>query len=447
MKKIGIFGHVGNKNLGDEAIIAAVIQNIRSRYPTAEIAAFTINPHDTRERHAIPAFPIRRLARNSQQEEGAVSTTVAQTFEGKTKLGDHFKIALKTVPLVFLLLKGIQKSLSLLRDCVEEVRFWGKCYKNLRGTDLLIIAGSHQLNDYVGGPWAFPYTLLKWSVIAKMTGTKVAFASVGAGPITTWLGQAFLKYSLLLASYRSYRDEVSREQIQKIGIRGENSVFPDLVYSLQIPQSSLACTPLESLPIVGINPMPVFHPDHWHEANSQMYQRYVQELVGFAEWLIKKNYRVLFFPTQLRVDPFVINDIQLIMKKKDRECFDRYLVQKSIKSFDDLVYEISRMDIVVATRFHGILISSLLEKPILGIAYHKKSEELMAQVGQAKYALGAADVNLDSLKERFNLLESEKDSIRELIKKKLPTFRQALEKQYEQVFRLLEEKESFESYK
>ncbi len=29
--KIGVFGHYGNKNLGDEAIILAAIQNITSR--------------------------------------------------------------------------------------------------------------------------------------------------------------------------------------------------------------------------------------------------------------------------------------------------------------------------------------------------------------------------------------------------------------------------------
>jgi len=33
VKRIGIFGHVGNKNLGDESIIASVIQNIRRAMP------------------------------------------------------------------------------------------------------------------------------------------------------------------------------------------------------------------------------------------------------------------------------------------------------------------------------------------------------------------------------------------------------------------------------
>ena len=58
--KIGVFGHVGNKNLGDEAIISAVIENIRIRLPHAQVLGFTTNAKDTRVRHNIPAYPIRR---------------------------------------------------------------------------------------------------------------------------------------------------------------------------------------------------------------------------------------------------------------------------------------------------------------------------------------------------------------------------------------------------
>src|SRR5215475_5203435 len=56
---------IGNGNLGDEATVAAVIQNLRRRYPTATIYAFSANPDDTRKRHGISAFPITRPYRQS----------------------------------------------------------------------------------------------------------------------------------------------------------------------------------------------------------------------------------------------------------------------------------------------------------------------------------------------------------------------------------------------
>ena len=60
-RRIGIIGHGGTKNLGDEALFATVIQNVRRRLPEAEVIGFTINPADSRERHGIECFPIRRL--------------------------------------------------------------------------------------------------------------------------------------------------------------------------------------------------------------------------------------------------------------------------------------------------------------------------------------------------------------------------------------------------
>ena len=51
--KVGIFGHYGNANLGDEAITRAAIQSVRRHIPGAEIACFSINPADSeaRQRH------------------------------------------------------------------------------------------------------------------------------------------------------------------------------------------------------------------------------------------------------------------------------------------------------------------------------------------------------------------------------------------------------------
>src|SRR5215467_4152682 len=58
-KKIGLLDHLGGGNLGDDATLDAVMQNIKSRWPTAEISGFSMNPSDTQKRHNIPAYPIR----------------------------------------------------------------------------------------------------------------------------------------------------------------------------------------------------------------------------------------------------------------------------------------------------------------------------------------------------------------------------------------------------
>lgn len=57
--RIGILGHYGNQNLGDESIIEAVIRNLRQRLPDADIVCLSIDPFDSQARHGVDAFPIR----------------------------------------------------------------------------------------------------------------------------------------------------------------------------------------------------------------------------------------------------------------------------------------------------------------------------------------------------------------------------------------------------
>src|ERR1700752_669685 len=51
--RIGLLDHMGYGNLGDAATQEALIANIRSRVPDAEVIGFSFNTHDTQKRHNI----------------------------------------------------------------------------------------------------------------------------------------------------------------------------------------------------------------------------------------------------------------------------------------------------------------------------------------------------------------------------------------------------------
>ncbi len=433
IRKIGVFGHVGNENLGDEAIIAAVIQNIRLRCPEAQIYGFTIDPDDTKERHKINSFPIRWIDKLEHRRRGILGN---ENSHRPSKLAQAVKAKLRSVPVAFVFLNAMRRSGRVLVGGIREFKFLIQAYRNLKGMDLLIIAGSQQLIDYVGGPWAFPYTLFKWALLAKVVKTRVAFVSVGAGPIQSRLGKFFARNSLALASYRSYRDETSRAFVNALGVFGENAVFPDLVYSLLI-DSPPAGGFHRSLPIVGINPVPFSDGRYWLGANACQYERYVRELADFALWVIQRGYQVLFFPTQLRADPPVINDIKNLMKEKADRDLSQNIVDKTICCFEDLVSAICITDIVVATRFHGIIIPYILNRPVLGIAYQRKTVDLMTQMGQSEYVVHINSFDADSLKRRFISLEARSKKVEEGIEHRRSAFRRALSDQYDQVLRLV----------
>jgi polysaccharide pyruvyl transferase WcaK-like protein len=349
------------------------------------------------------------------------------------------KAHLKAFAPLYVVLKGIQRSGYVLWGALVELRFLWQSYKHLQGVDLLIIAGSQPLIDYIGGPWGFPYTFLKWVLIAKAVGAKIAFVSVGAGPIHSRLSRLFIREALTRVHYHSYRDESSKNLIEQLRVPGPYVVTPDLVYSLQSCDRLGPSMAPSARPIVGLNPVPFYDPVYWPGSSTRIYERYVNALAEFASWLIQRGYTVLLFPTQLRLDPPVIHDIRLCMKADGASDVEANILDWPIHSLDDLMTAIARMEIIVATRFHGIVIPYLLHKPVLGIAYHQKTHDLMGELGQSEYVLDIHDVTLHSLRERFLALESKRAVIRGEIEQKIAGFQQVLTAQYDQVCALIED--------
>jgi len=424
--RIGVFGHVGNGNLGDEALITAVIQNVRRRYPDAELRGFTRRPQDTEQRHRIPAFPIHRL-------NGSPATASPSADQGSdSSLRSH----LKRVPVLRALVQAARRVLRTAVAVPLELAFLARSYRNLRGTDLLLVAGSQQLNDYWGGPWSVPFTLFKWSVLARATGTKVVLLSTGAGPLRTRLGKFFIKQTLRLSHYRSYRDDDARHCVLALGASGEHPVVPDLVFSLQVaPPRGIAVRSRRR--VVGINPMPCFDDAYWPESDRRLFAHYQRVLASFADWLVESEYDVRFFATQLAVDHGVIDDVRGLMKSANGAAGAGRVVADPIRSFDELVSVIDGVDLVVATRYHGTVFSLIRQKPVLSIAYHRKSVELMQQMGQAQYAIDIGQLSLAALGERFLALERHADEFAAAVGQRLPQLRTALDAQYDRSFALL----------
>jgi polysaccharide pyruvyl transferase WcaK-like protein len=316
-------------------------------------------------------------------------------------------------------------------NSIGELAFLAKSFGRVRGTNLLIVAGSGQLCDNFYGVWGFPYTLLKWSVIAKLSRSKLAYLSCGAGPIDSPLSRMFIKAALLLADYRSFRDAGSRKLVEKIGVGGNNPVFPDLVFSSKLNSNGSYSGKSR---IVAINPFP--HCDHryWPVNKPAEYSSYVNRLASVASWLIKNSYTVLFFPTQVRADALVIEDVKRILMKDRTLDLKRHLVVKTTATFEDLIAQLATAEIVVASRFHGVLISFLLNKPVLALSHHPKVDNLMRDMGQSDFLLDIGTFDSKTVASRIVALESRSHLVKQQIKSNVATCRGKLESQYRDVF-------------
>jgi len=430
--KIGVFSHGGNKNLGDEALFSAVMQNVCLRAPEADLVGFTINPDETRQRHGLNSYPIRRPSSPAPDLGSSTLplTTDAQRDSPRKKLKD----ALKAVPGLVQLLRACRRLGNQFVNVLLEPKFLLDSYSRLKGVDLLLIAGSQQLSDGYGGAWGFPYTLYKWTILAQLTGTKVALLSVGAGPLDSTLSKFFVRRFLNMVNYRSYRDSISSQLVQSLGVKGSHPVFPDLVYSLQLPIPKVDLKK-GSRVVVGANPIPFCDSRYWPKADPARYDEYVRKFAEFAEWLDQNDHTVFFFPTQTRADVRTIDDIVHAMNRSGVS--PNVLPTHKVENLENLVSQIAEADFVVATRFHGILISLMMNKPTLAPAYHEKCRALLIQVGQGDYALNIADFETEDLIERLKAMEENAPAIRKQIAESMAPLRKALDEQYDTVFGLI----------
>jgi len=435
-KKIGIFSHGGVKNLGDEALFAAVLQNVRLRIPNAEVVGFTSNPEDTKQRHGLESFPIRRLERkrtSAGPQKSGVAASQASSRPTSASAPRGWKQVLKSVPGVAAAIRGIRKTQEVLKNVLMEPKFLWNSYRSLKGVELILIAGSQQLND-IYGAWEFPFTLYKWSILARLTRTKVAILSVGAGPLSSKMSRVFIRRVLRMCSYRSYRDVISSRLVESIGVKGANPVYPDLVYGMKLPVPRAVSSDAKSV-VVGVNPVPFYDGRYWATPDCARYADYVRKMAKFAEWLDQNGYSTLFFPTQTRADTLTIQDIRSELNGTANS--PRMLRGNPIESIDDLLSEIARADLIVANRYHGMLLSLALNKPVLGVAYHEKSRELLEQAGQGEYVVNVADFATEDLISKVKAMHANAAQIKEEIASRIKPLHEALEEQYDAVFGLI----------
>lgn len=57
--RIAILAHIGMFNLGDELLVASVLQNVRRLQPDADFCIFGMNPEDTSARHGVDSYRLR----------------------------------------------------------------------------------------------------------------------------------------------------------------------------------------------------------------------------------------------------------------------------------------------------------------------------------------------------------------------------------------------------
>jgi polysaccharide pyruvyl transferase WcaK-like protein len=442
---VAVLGHYGRGNLGDEATIEAFIQSLRATVPEARLIGFSLGPEDTEARFGVPAYPVRRIfgsglqsvrparTRDEPSDTSAESAEPAEPAASKASLA-LLREGLKAVPGLPRAVNAARAGLRLaLRVWPGEAAFTLESFRRLRDVDVLLIAGSGQFTDEWNGPWAFPFTHLRWSLLARAAGARLAVVSVGAGVIEKRLSKAFYRICLALCDYISFRDERTRDLMREMGFPGESEVFPDLAHGHEALAARAGRRRSEGTrPVVGINVAPVLDADYWPTGSAEAAARYRAGVASFAQTLIGDGYEVLFFSTHPG-DQAVIQAIAAELAERGQSA--------AIAPFRDTVEGLAdtmlSADYVLATRFHGVLLPLAMGIPTLAVSYNPKTPELMRQMGQGGYVLDFYETSGDRLLQLFRRLEAEADRVREQLIERAAGQRRALARQCERLARLI----------
>jgi polysaccharide pyruvyl transferase WcaK-like protein len=412
--RIALLHHIGCGNLGDDGVVDIVVRAIRERRENAEIIILTMNPEDSAQRHGIRCYPMRRY-------QWDISTITAQGRLASSKRG-RFPNWIRNT------LNPLLRGLSAVWN---EAAFVVHSFRLLRSFDLLIVSGGGQLTER-GGPWSFPYALYIWTLIARLSGVRCVFLSVGAGPLNHPLSKFLVTRALRRAEYVSFRDERSQRLVADLGFSGPSSVFPDNFYSFEISSTARQLND-STPPIVGINPMPypfgdlLKRPDHPQALQDEL----IGKLASFTALLVRSSFAPQFFASDVYSDPLEIERMRQTLLERDGINLPQYAPPHSA---EQLLAQMSKMDYIVTCRFHGVVFAHLLNKPVLVVAHHPKVAHLMGVLGLSDYCVDMSGFDPVDLAARFRSLVDNREAVKQQMAIKLAEYRAKSAAQFDALF-------------
>jgi polysaccharide pyruvyl transferase WcaK-like protein len=384
--KVGLFGLLGTGNLGNDGSLAAVLAHLRAKHPQARIQVFCSGPDDVMAKHGVPAVRM-----NWYRDEYTTASRLSKVvYKGFAKLVDLFRTA-----------------------------NW------VRKQDVVIVPGMGVLETTLPlRPWGWPYSLWLLSFTGKLMRTKVVLLAVGAARVADPANRALLVSAARLAHYRSYRDEVSRDAMNAMGVdTSRDPVHTDLAFALPNPR------PLLDHGVVGVGVMD-YHGGNEDRANAaEIHRDYVRDMTEFVRWLAEDGRVVrLFVGDQVdeRVAERIIESVG-----------SRAVSVVHTSTLDDLLREMARVDAVVASRYHNVLSAVKLGKPTVAVGYAAKSDALMAEMGLAEYCQSIRDLDVDRLIKQFTLAVERTPELRVVLARRNAEMTRRVDAQFAELSALL----------
>lgn len=389
-----ISGGYGNGNSGDEALIICMKNELRKRFPNAQIVVFSDNVEVSKR--FVP--------------------DVKFVYSGRFGIKDKSRKGLAAYVWIFQMLRLLFRA------------------------DIFITGGGTILQDKTH-PFFVPFWFFK-IILAQLFLTPTMFYGIGAGPLERRSSRFLMNVFGRRMNYITVRGPLSERWVRKFKVPPERiEVTADPAVSLRSAEKKRACEILEKEGVrldVGrttvcfcIREWYKFHAKSiaikdWSDENRKKYESMIQSITAFTKHLIETHdAQILFLPMSI----FKPND--------DREA--AALVKEQLESANiptDSLYLISgdyspeeqksiigQCDTLVSMRFHPLIYATTQGIPVIGIAYGLKTFDFLEYIRLERFGMAVDDHSASRLIGLFSSLKRDNELLRSFIAHKAEELR------------------------
>ncbi|MFA6553092.1 MAG: polysaccharide pyruvyl transferase family protein [Patescibacteria group bacterium] len=324
--RVIILGSHGTGNIGDEAILMAMLKSINDFLPPAMIKVISRCPE------AIKKY------------------TTANTCTKKTLL------------------------------------FYFEAVWSVIKADMLIVGGGGIIQDQTSFFNLLYYVL--HILLAKLFRVKTVLYSVGVGPISRKSSMLLIKMVIAKCDVITVRDAYSAKVLADCGVQPKKiKICPDPVFFLKPIISEnregimrdISIGPNNNLVGLSLRPwmfaLGTIMPQKSSSLDDRWFDKYqalISEIIKTVDYFNARGVSVVMMPFEIEQDVPVLSHVY----KKVKNRSSNFLIQKKYDPYS-LLSLYSRMSFSMCMRFHSIVFSIISEKPFISINYMKKSSELL----------------------------------------------------------------------
>jgi len=423
-----------DSNKGDQALVAASVALAKSISPSVDIGVIGSSgsglANDSGEmRHtknlgvelfcSILTSPRREKLRRAGAEDG-VNVRLAMAINALKDFTWSFSLlAVCRIPFIARLFLSRPKQ---------------QTYKFLRDSNYIFIKGGGFIYSYRGlRYYYYIYMQLYLIMLAHRLGVQVIIMPNSFGPFVSrfskWLVARVLNRCTLIAT----RERISHQRLLDIGVKGGLiRSLPDIGFmtkgidKVRAKELLLRAGLNSTERLVGFTVRPWRFPLHKNPAKA--WENYINTMVALVKHVIEKNYKPVFFPQS--IGPHDHEDDRIAIRTVCRKLKpNSYYVVDGDWLPSELVGMYGMMEFFVGTRMHSVIFAVINAVPAIAISYQgPKATGIMRDIGLSDFVIPIESATPKCLKNMFNALVENKESVADQISKAVSQIHGELEK-------------------